>query len=84
MVKENKIKASKFLQWYFDSKEEVHYIGVLCVMGLKERGEYRVNAMQLFKDCEYIPSSICESYDRDNDSYVEYDPTQVEFINDIY
>jgi hypothetical protein len=84
MVKVNKVKASKFLLWYFDDKDELSYYGAKLVMALKERGEFRVTAMDVFKECGFIPKSICETYDEHSDDvYAEYDPSEVEFVNDV-
>lgn len=85
MVKVNKVKASKFLLWYFSDKDELSYYGAKLVMGLKERGEFKVKAMDVFKECGFIPKHICENYDEYNevDNFVEYDPSEVEFVNDI-
>ena len=85
MVKVNKVKASKFLLWYFDDRDEIAYYGAKLVMALKERGEFKVKAMDVFKDCGFIPKSICEVYDEHNedDEFIEYDPSEVEFVNDV-
>ena len=70
--------------WYFDDKDELSYYGAKLVMALKERGDFRVTAMDVFKECGHIPKSICENYDgHTDDVFVEYDPSEVEFINDV-
>ena len=46
---------------------------------LKATGESSVSIRELFDSCGYIPNYICEGdYEQE-----EYDPSELEFINDL-
>tara|TARA_R110000868_G_scaffold196965_6_gene443081 strand:+ start:1821 stop:2069 length:249 start_codon:yes stop_codon:yes gene_type:complete len=81
MKKSNSVTASRFLSWYFSDYSEVHSFGVRCMEMLESDGFVNISAEQLFDECGYIPQSICEDYDGVYE--VEYEPSDVEFINDI-
>jgi hypothetical protein len=49
---------------------------------LQDEGFVNISARQLFEDCGYIPSFICEHGDVDWDDAREYSPEEIEFIND--
>tara|TARA_R110000868_G_scaffold83813_3_gene236666 strand:+ start:2857 stop:3111 length:255 start_codon:yes stop_codon:yes gene_type:complete len=82
MEKVNSVKASKFLDWYFsDSDNEIREFGNAMLEQLKTFGTAKISIEQLFEDSWYIPQSICEDYDGVYE--VEYEPSDVEFINDL-
>jgi hypothetical protein len=77
----NKIKASKFLDWYTSDSAEVMmdmYDNIVSM--LFKTGKASLSVVDLFNDCRYIPSSICE--DRD-DNREEYDPLELIFEDDL-
>jgi hypothetical protein len=73
----NKIKASKFLRWYI-TEETSLYDNVIYM--LFKNGKASLSVVDLFNDCRFIPSSICE--DRD-DNREEYDPLELIFEDDL-
>ena len=79
-MKKNKVLASNFIQWYFDDD----IISDLCSMvttSIFETGEFKIDAQEVFDQCGYIPLDICENEDDDCEEE-EYDPSEVELIND--
>ena len=78
-MKKNKIKASKFLAWYFSSSDDAKLIGQRAVETLIQDGVVTILAEDLFDECGYIPQYICENSAGDN----EYVPFEVQFINDL-
>jgi hypothetical protein len=79
--KVNSVTASKFLNWYFSDSDMVKDFGRECVNMIETFGIVNISARQLFEGCGYIPQSICEDYDGVYE--VEYEPSDVEFIDDI-
>ena len=79
--KVNSVTASKFLNWYFSDSDMVESFGQRAVEMLESEGFVNISAKQLFEECGYIPQHICEDYDGVYE--VEYEPSDVEFINDI-
>lgn len=77
-IKKNKVTASKFLNWYFSSSDDVKSLGERAIKMMLDEGFVNISARQLFDETSYIPSFICEGEEMDK----EYDPTEVEFIND--
>lgn len=78
-MKKNKVKASKFLAWYFSSSDDVKRLGDRATESLMQCGATFITAEDLFDECGYIPQSICENEVGDN----EYVPFEVEFIFDL-
>jgi hypothetical protein len=74
----NKVTASSFLGWYFSESDEVKALGQRALEMMLREGFVNLSARQLFDECGYIPSFICESNEVDE----EYEPSEVEFIND--
>lgn len=78
-MKKNKIKASKFLAWYFSESSMLDAIGDRAVENLMSGGTFTITTEDLFDECGYIPKRICE----DNVGDEEYVPFEVQFINDL-
>lgn len=78
----NKVTASNFLSWYFSDSDMVESFGKRAVRMLSDEGFVNISARQLFEDCGYIPSFICEHLDVDWDDAREYSPDEIEFIQD--
>lgn len=74
----NKVKASAFLQWYFDDASDVRYLGSKALESLMKNGFYNVDVRTFFDECGYIPQCICE----DADGGDEYKPSDVLLIQD--
>lgn len=72
----NKVKFDKFISWYLSEKDDVMAMGLIVKRALMMEGMFRINIDQLFDECFYIPQSICEDADGDE----EYKPNEVELI----
>lgn len=75
----NQVTKSRFLSWYFSDSDDAHAIGYDVISDLKNEGSFTISVEQLFERCGYIPEYICVD---DNDGGNEYDPSEVELIND--
>jgi hypothetical protein len=82
MKKINSVTASRFLAWYFSDSDMVKDFGQRAVEMLESEGFVNISAKQLFEECGYIPSFICEHVDVDWDDSREYSPNMIEFIQD--
>lgn len=82
MKKINSVTASRFLAWYFSESDMVESFGQRAVEMLESEGFVNISAKQLFEECGYIPSFICEHVDVDWDDAREYSPDEIEFIQD--
>lgn len=76
----NTIKASKFISWYLSSSDDISYIGSRTVEELRTTGKFNITVEELFDECGYIPSHICENQ---TEGLEEYGPTDLTFINDL-
>lgn len=79
--KVNSVTASRFLSWYFSDASEIRDFGSSMIEQLETFGTADISVEQLFDGCGYIPQSICEDYDGVYE--VEYEPSDVELINDL-
>jgi hypothetical protein len=79
--KVNSVTASKFLEWYFSDSSMIRDFGNAMIDQLETFGKADISVEQLYDGCGYIPQSICEDYDGVYE--VEYEPSDVEFINDL-
>jgi len=73
----NKVTSTSFITWYFSDSDDVENLGNRAIESLLNNGSFSISAKDLFDECGYIPQHICE---KDGDG--EYDPKEVEFIND--
>ena len=76
----NKITKTAFLDWYFSESDDIYTFGNRCIDMLRDDGIKAYTVEMLFNECGYIPEYIC--VDNENDSGVEYHPSEVEFINE--
>lgn len=74
----NSVTASSFLEWYFSDEEMLESFASMGIDALGKEGSFNISARILFDECGYIPQFICEDSKGDN----EYDPSEVEFIQD--
>jgi hypothetical protein len=79
-LKENKVKASKFLSWYLSDVGDFTRLGTLVSMLLSNNGKASISVVDLFNECGYIPSDICEQKD---DKVKQYLPIDLLFEDDI-
>jgi len=79
-MKKNKVLASKFIKWYFDN-DIISDLGSTVATSLFETGEFNIDAQEVFDQSGHIPLGICENDDTSCEDE-EYDPSEVEFIND--
>lgn len=79
-MKKNKVLASNFIEWYFDN-DIISDLGNTVATSLFETGEFNIDAQEVFDQSGYIPLGICENDDTSCEDE-EYDPSEVEFIND--
>lgn len=79
----NRVKASKFLDWYFNEAFEIRDFGNAMVEQLETFGTADISVEQLFDGCALIPQYICEDWDGDWGNEQEYSPEDVELINDL-
>lgn len=82
----NSVSASAFIEWYFDDDEGHEFIVTDMINKLQNHGSYNISVYDLFKNCGYIPQHICNNCpppDQVNYEYEEYEPGEVDFLNDI-
>lgn len=79
MTYKNKITQSAFIDWFLNDTDVSTHIMSDLISGLEGNGMYTVSIQELFDNCGYIPSWICE----DTSTQEEYSSEEVELINDI-
>lgn len=77
------IKASDFIKWYLSGSDDTEQLGRRVAQGLTDSGTYKIDVKELFDECGYIPASICNNVPEDKEDD-EYDPSEVEFIDDLF
>lgn len=80
-IRKNKIKASKFLDWYTSDSAEVMmdmYDNIVSM--LFKTGQSSLSVVDLFNACGFIPSYICEEKDDNRDDYY---PSDLIFEDDL-
>lgn len=76
----NKVKASKFLDWYIRDAEDYSMLGVKVYDLLRDSGKASLSVVDLFNQSPFIPADICEIEDKEMISYRTED---VIFIDDL-
>lgn len=76
----NKVRASEFLEWYIRDAEDYSMLGVKVYDLLRSGGKMTLTVVDLFNQCPYIPSDICEI---DEFEYMHYRTEDVIFIDDL-
>ena len=79
-LKANKVKASKFLEWYMSTGNDYKLLGASIADKLFTDGKASISVVDLFNECGYIPSDICEQKD---DKVKQYLPIDLLFEDDI-
>ena len=81
----NKVSASAFLEWYFDD-DTSRFETDNMISQLSNDGTFTITIRELFDKCGYIPQHICYDCpppDQVNYTYEDYQPEEVEFIDDV-
>jgi hypothetical protein len=76
----NKVRASEFLEWYIRDAEDYSMIGVKVYDLLRDSGKASLSVVDLFNQCPYIPSDICEI---DEFEYMHYRTEDLIYIDDL-
>lgn len=76
----NKVRASEFLEWYLRYSEDFSMLGMKAYDLLRDSGKATFSVVDLFNECTYIPSEICEIKD---DKIISYRTEDVLFIDDL-
>lgn len=75
----NEVKESKFLEWYFQGRDDLMILAESVLFDLKKYGRSFLTPKKIFDKCGYIPSHICE----DTSVITEYDPSEVYFLENV-
>ncbi len=76
----NKVRASEFLDWYIRDAEDYSMLGCKVFDLIRACGKATLSVVDLFDECPYIPSDICEMEDKE---VISYRTEDVLFINDL-
>lgn len=76
----NKVKASKFLEWYVKEAEDYGLLGYKVYDILRDSGQITLRVEDLFNESAFIPEKICEQRD---DQAIGYRPNEILFEDDI-
>lgn len=79
-IKENKVRASEFLKWYLSDSDDYLTLGASVSYKLFESGSATIKVVDLFNECAYIPSRIC---DQKTEGDKEYKPCDLLFYDDL-
>ena len=77
---DNKVKASKFLEWYVKEAEDYGLLGYKVYDILRDSGQITLRVEDLFNQSAFIPEKICEQRD---DQAIGYRPNEILFEDDI-
>jgi hypothetical protein len=76
----NKVKASKFLEWYVKEADDYGLLGFKVYDILRDSGQITLRVEDLFNQSAFIPEKICEFRD---DQAIGYRPNEILFEDDI-
>jgi hypothetical protein len=76
----NKIRASKFLEWYISQDNNREYISDRSIDMMFGGGKSCLNVVDLFNECKKIPKDICDSIDQ---VFTHYMPSELIFEDDL-
>jgi hypothetical protein len=76
----NKVKASRFLEWYVKEAEDYGLLGYKVYDILRDSGQITLRVEDLFNQSAFIPEKICEQRD---DQAIGYRPNEILFEDDI-
>jgi hypothetical protein len=72
------VTKKEFLDWYFSDEDDKRIFATNAILELYTQGFVKETAQSLLDRCGYIPGSISENSDDEN----EYDPKDVKLICD--
>lgn len=72
----NKVKESRFLEWYFQDQDDLVSFAKGILEELLISGKSIITTKTIFDTCGYIPSHICEDKVED----CEYDTSEIELL----
>lgn len=75
----NKVKESRFLEWYFQNRDDLVAFARGILEELSMSGEIFLTARIILDSCGYIPSHICEDKVED----CEYDTSEIELLEGV-
>lgn len=75
------VKASRFLEWFYSDNDDYKALGRDIVNMFKSQGHVNLIVREVYDSCGYISSCIVDGYVGDFET--EFDPSDVEFIDDI-
>lgn len=76
-----KVKVSRFLDWYFSESSDVNSFGMNCIELLKLDGSIKISVQDILDGCFYVPEYICEGFEAES-SDNEYASSDIELIQD--
>lgn len=76
----NKVKASKFFEWYVRYSEDLTMLGIKIYDMLRDTGKASLRVVDLFNECTFIPADICDIKD---DQAISYRSIDILFEDDI-
>jgi len=76
----NKVKASRFLEWYISISEEYSMLGIMIYDLLRDSGKATLSVVDLFNKSPFIPTEICEIEDK---YAISYRTEDLIFIDDL-
>jgi len=79
----NKVRASEFLEWYIRDAEDYSMLGCKVYDLLRDSGKASLSVVELFNQCQYIPSDICEIEDKEAISYRTEDLIYIDDLKPI-
>ena len=79
----NKVKASKFLEWYIRDAEDFSMLGVKVYDLLRDSGKASLSVVDLFNQCRDIPADICEIEDKEAIGYRTEDLIYIDDLKPI-
>jgi len=79
----NKVRASEFLDWYIRDSNDYSMLGCKVYDLLRDSGKASLSVVELFNQCQYIPSDICEIEDKEAISYRTEDLIYIDDLKPI-
>ena len=76
------VNIESFKEWYFD-EDTKESEGKFLIRELLKKGKVSLTIRTVFKNCGYIPSSICENLteEQKQDTDLEFEPNEVTLID---
>lgn len=81
-IKKAVVRATAFVDWYLSDMDTFYDLMQDAKMYLRRNGKISLTAFDLFKNCGYIPESICVNIMEDANASDEYDSEEILFLDD--